>query len=176
LLKLGKHQAALGDAVAAIHLDASCELAYYRKGVASFSLGEYEIAQQALLRGQQLYNEGQKDKGLAERKTDTRRYSMWLRKCEAELEALSDSDGDEPAAKRAAGAANITAPKTTVVPTTTAQKSAKKPEAPRHLATRFQYYQTDDKVHINILEKDVKEEDATVNIGTNRYAEPSEHC
>ncbi|CAM9371878.1 unnamed protein product, partial [Heterosigma akashiwo] len=74
-LLTGQMRAALQDSIKAIAVDTNCEVAYYRKGVAAFHLEEYETAQEAFQKGQELYQPSG---------SDQRKYKTWLRKCEAE--------------------------------------------------------------------------------------------
>mmetsp|Transcript_8900 Transcript_8900/g.11780 ORF Transcript_8900/g.11780 Transcript_8900/m.11780 type:complete len:379 (+) Transcript_8900:14-1150(+) len=133
-LKLGKPRAALQDSNKAIQIDSNCEIAYYRKGLAAFSLDEYETAQEAFQKGEARYQPA----GI-----DHRKYRTWLRKCEVELDESDDED--------------ISAKPADVPPLPPA------PAAPAPLPeVKYQYYQTNDRVVISIMEKKCKEEDVTV--------------
>ncbi|CAM9285083.1 unnamed protein product [Phaeothamnion confervicola] len=154
LLKLRRAAEALEDAEAALRLEPECELALYRKGLACFELERFVPARDAFRSGQQRY--------AAASEHDPRRYPTWLRKCEAEI-GLSDTEVSEtadPAAKPAAVAANRPAP----------QLKAAAAAAPpsTHLQTRFQYYQSSEKLTVGILVKGVKAEEATVEVEPRR--------
>ena len=85
-LKLSKFTEALQDANTAIKLDARREVAYYRKGIACFSLDEFEAAKSAFERGLALMSEASGG--------DSRKYATWIRKCEIEIEDDDDDDDD----------------------------------------------------------------------------------
>lgn len=75
---------ALEDLNEAIRLDPSKEIAYHRKGLACFELGEFEAAKKAFEKGQELLKSQGEVPSAVE---DARKYAMWIRKCEVEMES-----------------------------------------------------------------------------------------
>jgi len=78
---------ALADANSALKLDPSSSKAYFRKGIACFSLDEYETAKIAFEKGLALAQEKEKSS-----------FKMWIRKCDAEIseqEPLEDMGGED---------------------------------------------------------------------------------
>jgi tetratricopeptide (TPR) repeat protein len=75
---------ALEDLNEAIRLDPTREIAFHRKGLACFELGEFEAAKKAFERGQELLSsQGEVPPAVEE----ARKYAMWIRKCEVEIES-----------------------------------------------------------------------------------------
>jgi len=134
-LKRNKPTAALQDANAALSLESDCEPALWRKGRASFDVDEFETALSAFTAG------------LAAAPAAVaveRKYSMWLRKCEAEIE--EEEEEEEEAA--------VEAPPTPVVAPPLA------PVAPS--SVKYQYYQTPTHVTITVLAKGITAETAEI--------------
>jgi len=138
--KMGNHRAALQDANKAIQLDAKCEVAYFRKGQAAFSLEEFETAREAFEKGLKLYTaEG----------TDTRKYRTWIRKCEAEIEGSDNDDMVEDSSPNKNGKTSTPTPA---------------PAAPPINTIKYQYYQTADQIVLSIMEKNCREEDFSLEL------------
>ena len=134
---------ALQDAAAALKLDPNHEPSLYRKGVACFELDEFESELDAFQAGL---------KACDPNLIDARKYAMWLRKCEAELEQSDDEDDDEEE--------NIEPAKpisTQPLPTSSGLKVVP-------CTIKYQYYQTSSHVTITLLAQQIKEEDCTVDI------------
>jgi len=149
-------------------LDANNAKAYFRKGMAAFSLDEFETAKQAFLKAQEL--------------SPSPQNKTWIRKCDAELEDEKDADeesSEDIVIKSPAPSKKPTAdgppplepdePKKTQVysaqsaqPVTSENPPAKPivPSGPKH-----DWYQTNTHVMLSILIKNVKKEDAKINIG-----------
>eukprot|EP00904_Undaria_pinnatifida_P003220 jgi/Undpi1/1289/HiC_scaffold_11.g04681.m1 len=171
-LKLNKHREALEDASAALKLQPT-EVAYYRKGLASFALEEFETSLEAFRHGQQLLVAGT-DASAGDTTSDSRKYRTWIRKCEAELEA------EEGYLKAAAVADNVTIGENAVtadvtvgenaVTSTKAPQQARAPvsSAHAHLRIKFQYYQSYEKVTVAVLEKGLSEDAVDVVVGMKR--------
>eukprot|EP00611_Tribonema_gayanum_P001770 TRINITY_DN112_c0_g2_i2.p2 TRINITY_DN112_c0_g2~~TRINITY_DN112_c0_g2_i2.p2 ORF type:complete len:378 (+),score=172.60 TRINITY_DN112_c0_g2_i2:300-1433(+) len=149
-LKLRRHADALQDADSALKLRPGLEPALYRRGVACFSLDKYAEALEAFTAGKAA--QGDRPAGT----DDSRKYSTWIRKCNAELET---ADATAAAAAAAAAAAKP-------APVPAAAAAAAPP--PALVPPKYQYYQTADKVTVGILEKNVRESDAVVAISEDR--------
>ena len=135
---------ALQDAAAALKLDPTHEPSLYRKGVACFELDEFESALDAFQAGL---------KACDPNLIDARKYAMWLRKCEAELEASDDDDDDEEENVPTQAQPIATAP----LPTNSGLKVVP-------CTIKYQYYQTSSHVTITLLAQQIKEEDCTIDI------------
>eukprot|EP01084_Bolivina_argentea_P154136 268717_1 len=146
-LKLKRNGDALQSAEKALALDTKCEPAFHRKGQACFALENYSDALTSFKAGQTLCKTEQQI-------NNTRQYDMWIRKCEVELN--DDAEKKEKQNKQAS---------TTLCETekaATANMSSIRP-TPIGLV-RFQHYQTAKNVTISILEKNIIEEETTVEI------------
>jgi suppressor of G2 allele of SKP1 len=149
-LKNEKFTAALQDANAALASDDACEPALYRKGLACFQLDEFETALDAFRRGLAL---AEASPALAR----SRKYAIWLRKCDAEIEDES-SDEDEDAAGAAAHADTPPAAPIATAPAPEGGVVA----AP--CAIKYQYYQTNSHITITVLAKNVQAGECVVEI------------
>mmetsp|Transcript_34610 Transcript_34610/g.70691 ORF Transcript_34610/g.70691 Transcript_34610/m.70691 type:complete len:387 (+) Transcript_34610:29-1189(+) len=151
-LKLKKYKEALQDANAAIKVDAECELAYFRKGVACFELEEFETAVQAFKKGKGFLDAAGKPEPAS------RPYLRWVRKCETEIEDESDEEDLEedstPAPPAAGGATTEAQP----VPPTLLSIAA-----PAE-SMKYQHYQTAEGVTLTVMEKNVKPGEVKVDI------------
>lgn len=144
-LKLKRYTEALQDATEAIKLDPTHEMAYYRKGQASFELDEFETALAAFRKGQELQG--------AAGKAKSRQfpYNRWIRKCETEIEDEGEEAEDmevvEPAAADAAAEAAVDAAVAAPAPVAA---EASPPLAPQ---LRYQFYQSASHVTVSVMEK-----------------------
>jgi len=139
-LKLGKHMEALQDANAAVKLDAACEVAYFRKGVACFELEEFETALAAFKQGKACLDPAPEPKA--------RPYSRWIRKCETELEDDSEEEVERTVAAPAAAA-----------PAAAEEAPPAPPPAP---TLKYQFYQSAESVTLSVMEKKVGPEELAV--------------
>jgi suppressor of G2 allele of SKP1 len=158
--KLNRWTDCLQDSNAALSLDPSCEVAYYRKGTACFELDEFETALAAFQKGKSLLDAAGKAEPAA------RPYGRWIRKCEAEVEDDSDNSEDDyedatmpPAAPNAASA-TATAPP---APTASSAPAAVVPETPSGPEPlNWQFYQSSSAVTLEVMEKKVQPDELTV--------------
>jgi len=135
-LKKEDFTSAIADANKAIELDASNSKAYFRKGVACFSMEEYTTAKTAFEKGREL------DEKNAQFKT-------WIRKCNAEIDEEMASEAAAPAA---------TAP----VPAAAAA-AAYQPPAPKPVARfRHDFIQTPTHVTVTFYMKGATKENCEV--------------
>ncbi|GAB5030900.1 sgs domain-containing protein [Nannochloropsis oceanica] len=145
-LKLDKPPQAMQDAAKAATLKPDLEVAWYRQGLAAFALEDFARAKIAFMEGKQLLGEGTEPEG--------RKYATWLRKVAVEME-----EGEE-GVKEASSVTTTTttrepAPLTTLKPTTAAALSM--PVQPK-----YQYYQTPTHLTVTLLQKGLKEGEASV--------------
>lgn len=167
-LMLNRNREALQDASAAVKMRPT-EIAFYRKGVASFALEEFETSLEAFRQAQQAavsaLGSGNGDgTGNSE---DPREYRRWIRKCEAEMEAEETAElprQDQKSVAELGGGANGGAASAT--PPTVAAVASRAPvsSAHVHLRTKFQYYQSYEKVTVAVLEKGLKEAEVEVDV------------
>eukprot|EP00629_Pelagomonadales_sp_RCC1024_P012179 CAMPEP_0119279640 /NCGR_PEP_ID=MMETSP1329-20130426/21213_1 /TAXON_ID=114041 /ORGANISM="Genus nov. species nov., Strain RCC1024" /LENGTH=374 /DNA_ID=CAMNT_0007280195 /DNA_START=54 /DNA_END=1174 /DNA_ORIENTATION=+ len=147
-LKMERYTAALQDANAALALEPECEPALYRKAMACFQLDEFETSLDAFARGLEVL-------GADSPVAAARKYPMWIRKCEAELEdsASEDSESEDEGEAAAPPAAPVA-----VAPA--------EPAGPRVVpcTVKYQYYQTSTHVTISLLCKHVTEDEAEIEI------------
>ncbi|CAM9163362.1 unnamed protein product [Ascophyllum nodosum] len=163
-LKVGKYREALQDASAAAKLQ-STEITFYRKGMASFALEEFETALEAFRQGQQLSGPGTGE-------NDPRKYRTWIRKCEAEMEEDEESplpSDNTPVSKDASNAAESGAsPGASQVAKPSASARVPASSAHAHLSIRFQYYQSYEKITVAVLEKGLKKDHVAVEVEARR--------
>ena len=127
---------AIADANKAIELDASNSKAYFRKGVACFSMEEYTTAKTAFEKGREL------DEKNAQFKT-------WIRKCNAEIDEEMASEAAAPAATAPMPAA--------------AAAAAYQPPAPKPVARfRHDFIQTPTHVTVTFYMKGATKENCEV--------------
>lgn len=167
-----------------------------RRRLASFALEEFQTALEAFRQGEQMFlasdDASATTATVSRGNSDPRKYRTWIRKCEAEMEA-DDGDNVEPTVKGGAddeevearssavasqGDSGATATKavplsavaahSTPAASDTTTDRAPVSSAPVHLRTKFQYYQSYDKVTVAVLEKGLKEDEVDVEIGTKR--------
>lgn len=117
--------------------------------LASFALEEFETALEAFRHAQQMTISAASEED-TNSPQDPRKYRMWIRKCEAEMESeevaevalVKDSLNGE--VEVAAGA--VKKEVATAAAAVAAAHRAPVASAPVHLRTKFQYYQSYDKV------------------------------
>jgi suppressor of G2 allele of SKP1 len=177
--KMDNFTESMADAKKAIELDANNTKAYFRKGMAAFSLDEYETAKQAFQKAQEL--------------SPSPQNKTWIRKCDAELEDEKDTDEEssEELVVKSPTPANtkttvdgpppleLDEPKKAQVPTPS--QSAHPPPASQNTLPansqespiqkpvtpsppKHDWYQTNTHVILSILIKNIKKEDAKINI------------
>eukprot|EP00802_Teleaulax_amphioxeia_P008239 Tamp_08247.p1 GENE.Tamp_08247~~Tamp_08247.p1 ORF type:complete len:361 (+),score=125.18 Tamp_08247:228-1310(+) len=135
-LKKEDFTSAIADANKAIELDASNSKAYFRKGVACFSMEEYTTAKTAFEKGREL------DEKNAQFKT-------WIRKCNAEIDEEMASEAAAPAATAPMPAA--------------AAAAAYQPPAPKPVARfRHDFIQTPTHVTVTFYMKGATKENCEV--------------
>jgi len=88
-LKKDDFTSAISDANKAIELDATNSKAYFRKGVACFSMEEYTTAKVAFEKGRELDDKNAQ-------------FKTWIRKCNAEIDEEMASEAAAPVAAAAA--------------------------------------------------------------------------
>ncbi|CAM9259044.1 unnamed protein product [Choristocarpus tenellus] len=165
-LKLGRSREALQDSSAAVRLNPT-EIAYYRKGLASFALEEFETAKEAFENGIKLQAGTRTVSGT----DDPRKYKTWIRKCEAEIEVedMEEEEEEEGEKQTTSDPAGITiAPGSEPLEQ---QKSTQEISSGSNLAppsaslrAKFQYYQSHDKITVAVLAKGLTQENATVEV------------
>lgn len=146
-LKLDRFAEALQDSNKAIELDGANEAAFLRKGMACFSLEEFETAHTAFKKGLKLAKAAGSSK--------ESQFKKWVEKCEAEMsddDEDDEDDDDEPAVEEAAPAKQAPAPAPAPPP-------APEPDL------KYDWYQTPAAVTVTILEKKVPPEKCKVDIG-----------
>jgi len=154
-VKLNLFTDAITDANTALKLQPNNANAYLRKGMALFSLEEYEAAKQAFEKGQSL-------------EAANTAFKTWIRKCEAELHVDSNVT--------TATAATTTTPTTAAVTTTTPLPPAPAPAEqlqqgvtkaqipPEKKIKRYEWYQNQTHVTVTLFVKNVKSEQCNINI------------
>jgi len=159
--KLNRWTDSLQDSNAALSLDPSCEVAYYRKGTACFELDEFETALAAFQKGESLLDASGKAEPAA------RPYGRWIRKCEAEVEDDSDNnsdDGDADAAALPLAASSATTATAAAPPSAPASSAPvavpETPSGPEPL--KWQFYQSSAAVTLEVMEKKVQPDELTV--------------
>ncbi|KAG1678263.1 hypothetical protein FOA52_013884 [Chlamydomonas sp. UWO 241] len=151
-IKAGAFLDAANDASKAIELDPSNTKAYLRRGIALFSLDEFEAAKAAFEDVQRL------DPGNAQCK-------KWIRKCQAELD--EESGGAEaaaaPAAAEPAGPTPAPAPAAAAGTSAAASASVAPAALPEVVGKyRHQYYQLQNRVMVDVYAKNKRREDVIV--------------
>jgi len=162
-IKLGLFTDAITDANAALKLQPNNANAYLRKGMALFSLEEYEAAKQAFEKGQTLDSS----------KSD---FKTWIRKCEAELHVDGKATTVQvpkeaapqpmvitptsPPTQTPISTSGITTPSSTT--TTTPAPT----EVPKSLDKRMRYewYQNQSFVTVTLFVKNAKKEECRIDI------------
>jgi hypothetical protein len=135
LLKLGKPFDALRDANAALQVEPQNANALFRKASALFELDEFEAALKT-------FQEGEKVE-------QSSRWSLWIRKCRAEI----DADPSHAPATTPASATTTAPPATTSTSSTAPSVTTAPAQKIRH-----EWYQTDAFVIVTIFCKGLKNE------------------
>eukprot|EP01123_Difflugia_compressa_P000163 TRINITY_DN10267_c0_g1_i1.p1 TRINITY_DN10267_c0_g1~~TRINITY_DN10267_c0_g1_i1.p1 ORF type:complete len:400 (-),score=99.90 TRINITY_DN10267_c0_g1_i1:76-1275(-) len=182
--KLDNFTGAMSDAKKAIDLDPKNPKAYLRKGMAAFSLAEYESAKEAFQKAQQIDPSPQ--------------YKTWIRKCDAELEF--DEKGDdgessddinltslpskpkpqpdgppplEPDLPSSIPASTSTSTTTTTTTTTTSSNTpavqTTQTQPPQN-KIRYEWYETESHATVSVLIKNVKKEEAKIDLQNNSFS------
>ena len=133
-LKLNKFAQAVQDCNLVISLDAEKEIAYRRKGQALFELEEFEASKKALEIGLALR------KGAVGKK-DCSEYTRLIRKCDAELSEMAKAKELKQ------------------------KKETPKPKvSTKRMPIQYQYYQSDEKLTLQVMAKNCTEEQVKISI------------
>ena len=157
-LKQKDYMDALEDCNKAISLDNTEERCYIRKGSALFYLEDYESAKETFETGLKICE----DMKAAERKSGfVAEYTRFIRKCDSELA--------EEVKEAAIISAKKMKEKEAIAATAAAAASKAKNVSMKNVAlplggVKYQYYQSDAKLTIDVLIKGMKEEDVFVDI------------
>lgn len=160
-IKLENFTDAVVDANRAIELDPSVSKAYLRKGIACFSLEEYQTAKAAFKAGSAL------DAGNSA-------FNTWIEKCDARLveEAAADVNGVQ-----SVSSLTNTVPNATSLPleaTTPAKEDMEKPDIAENVVERLQqakpkyrheFYQSANEVVVTVFAKGLAQENVTIEFG-----------
>jgi len=162
---------ALGDANAAIELAPNDSTAYFKKGTALFHLDEFETAHKAFLKAQQL-------------DPSNPTFKTWIRKCEAEIQTENPSAFENhsslsatatatttTSASSSSSAASSSFPSSSSSSTPSSSSSSTS-STTESLAKRIrhEHYQTNTHVIISVFAKNVKQENASVEISEKNVA------
>lgn len=152
-LKLEQCKEAAEDASDATQLNPKNAKAWLRKGTALFHLEDYQSAKDAFTEGQSVDPEDNN-------------FKTWIRKCEAELDLqeknkTSESSVGVSEAKTEAASEKEPSDKKTETTSKPVQPSIPMPVKEK---SRYDWYQTQTHVVITILLKNIREEDAKINI------------
>jgi len=158
LLKQKRFAQALQDANKALALQGDLEVAFYRKGVSSFELEEYETAKAAFVAGKALREKAQKD---------VTAYARQIRKCDVELEESEKKEASSKAKPAPVSAPIAGGPRLVSVSTAPA---AAPPVSASFVAPsiRYEYYQSAETMNISVYAKNVANEDAKIVISEDR--------
>jgi len=171
--KLERFTESMADAKKAIELDAKNAKGWFRKGLAAFSLGEFESAKQAFEKTQDL--------------SPSQQNRTWIRKCEAEiadegaeddaesseeLEILKKNDAPPPLepdvdpGRKAVAQNSQNQEKLPVqaVQSPPVMQTQPVPTQPAKPAVRHDWFQTETAVTVSVMIKGVKKEEASVQI------------
>uniref|UniRef100_K3WMM5 CS domain-containing protein n=1 Tax=Globisporangium ultimum (strain ATCC 200006 / CBS 805.95 / DAOM BR144) TaxID=431595 RepID=K3WMM5_GLOUD len=153
-LKLNKWNEAAADATSALKLDDTLDLAYFRKGCAHFELEQYREAKKAFEDGKLMVKKG--NDVLA------KRFRMWNRKCDAELDS---DDEDLPDVTKDVNQQGQSSNQVTDSPQKAAVgPSSSLPLKPAVGSIRHEWYQSATHVTVSILQKKLTQDDAIVDI------------
>ncbi|XP_060575167.1 protein SGT1 homolog [Ruditapes philippinarum] len=149
-LKLEQYKEAAEDASEALALNPKNKKSWFRKGIALFHLEDYQSSKDAFTEGKVL-------------DAEDNNFKTWIRKCEAELDLQGKS-------KEGQSNVGVSETKSEDKPK---QESAEKPKVeetkpvvpmPTKEKSRYDWYQTQTHVVVTILLKNVKQEDANIDI------------
>ena len=141
-LKLKKFAQAVQDCNLVISLDAEKEVVHRRKGKALFELEEYEASKKALEIGLGLR------KGAVGKK-DCSEYTRLIRKCDVELSEMAKAK--ELKQKQKEREESVPVPVKAKVP-------------PKRMPLQYQYYQSDEKLTIQVMAKNCSEDQVKISI------------
>eukprot|EP01102_Stenamoeba_stenopodia_P022891 TRINITY_DN9703_c0_g1_i1.p1 TRINITY_DN9703_c0_g1~~TRINITY_DN9703_c0_g1_i1.p1 ORF type:complete len:361 (+),score=98.62 TRINITY_DN9703_c0_g1_i1:161-1243(+) len=144
--KLKNFTDALDDANAAIRLDPQNPQGYMKKGMACFSLDEYETAKASF------------EKGLSLEPSNSQ-WKTWIRKCNVELEIDNQDDIASPSTTPQTAHATVT-PTPELSQGSAAEKPA--PPAAAKPTLRHEWFQTATAVVVSVFCKGLKKEDVEV--------------
>ncbi|XP_048777485.2 protein SGT1 homolog [Ostrea edulis] len=153
-INLGKYEEALKDTNTACELNPKSKKAYFRKAVALFHLDKYKEAYTTF-------------QATAILDPDDKAVKTWMRKCEAELDISSKDSGDdkpvEPVVGVSKGKDEEMTPKQDPAPPISAPSQPSPPisTVPK---VKYDWYQTQTTVVINVMLKNVKKDDCGINI------------
>ncbi|KAL4230582.1 Suppressor of G2 allele of SKP1 [Mactra antiquata] len=150
-IKLNRFKEAVEDANEALVLNPNNAKAFLRKGMALFYLEEYQPAKDAFSEGLKI-------------DAEDNNFKTWIRKCEAELD-LSQQNKTATSQVGVSGT-NSDSKETTSTPAENepSKNSQRVVPLPTKQKSRYDWYQTQTHVVISILLKNVKQEDAQINI------------
>lgn len=149
----GKYEEAITDTNTACEINPKSVKAYVRKGTALFHLEKYKEAYTTFKAAEIL-------------DPDDKAIKTWVRKCEAELDILGKETGEDKSMEPIVGTSKgeIEAPKPKEEPKAPAAAPSQPPPMPAGPKTRYDWYQTQTTVVVNVMLKNVKKEDCTINI------------
>jgi hypothetical protein len=127
-------------------------MAYFRKGVASFELEEYETALTAFKNGKAQFDKEGKPEN------SSRPYSRWIRKCETELD--DDSEDEIKVESTANGGGGGSGNSTKAAASEEPQPPTPQPKP----SLKYQFYQSADWVTVSLMEKKLQEPELQVSI------------
>ena len=150
-INLGNYEDAIVDANSACEHNPKSAKAYIRKGIALFHLEKYKEAYTTFQAAEIL-------------DPDDKILKTWVRKCEAELDIVGKEpeSSTEPVVGTSKGEEETSKLKQEPMPPVSASSQA--PLVPVKPKTRYDWYQTQTTVVINVMLKNVKKEDCNVNI------------
>ncbi|EFJ50879.1 hypothetical protein VOLCADRAFT_57643 [Volvox carteri f. nagariensis] len=152
-IKLEQFPDANADATKALELSPGLAKAYLRKGVALFSMEEYEAAKEAFEAGCQLAPDNT--------------FKTWIRKCDAELEA-EDPQMLQPVHPPASNGSAMPGSVTALGPASSGSSAAPlAPSAPLEFGGKYrhQHYQLANKVTVDVYAKKLRKEQVAVEFG-----------
>jgi suppressor of G2 allele of SKP1 len=180
--KMDNFTESMADAKKAIELDANNAKAYFRKGMAAFSLDEYETSKQAFQKAQELSPSPQNKTWIRkcdaeledEKDTDEESSEELVVKSPTPANTKPTVDGPPPLELDSPKKAQVSTPSQSAHPPPASQNplpdNAK--ESPSSIPIpvtpsppKNDWYQTNTHVILSILIKNVKKEDAKINIG-----------
>lgn len=149
----GKYEEAITDTNTACEINPKIVKAYVRKGTALFHLEKYKEAYTTFKAAEIL-------------DPDDKAIKTWVRKCEAELDILGKESSEDKSMEPIVGTSKgeIEAPKPKEEPKAPAAAPIQPPPMPAGPKTRYDWYQTQTTVVVNVMLKNVKKEDCTINI------------
>jgi len=129
-------------------------MAYFRKGVASFELEEYETALSAFKNGKAQFDKEGKPEN------SSRPYSRWIRKCETELDDDSEDEIKVESTANGGGGGGGGGNSTKAAASEEPQPPIPQPKP----SLKYQFYQSADWVTVSLMEKKLQEPELQVSI------------